>query len=283
MIEEVDSNAWPSCRDKAPKERLNIVEFYHKVLWTSQQQSYCSDINQKRRVQFSPNPPDIYEYEPEYNRGLLPKYFKKKKFQYHLGDEHYPHNIIHTQHHHTVCSNKAPVKQLTKPRSLSDFRPIPNQQFNRQEKQHSSEYDLTSPPNLSMIFTPPTTNCTPILIESAVSTVPTNNDYSNSNDPLAPYPGYSNQEEEDNSTRLKQSHYKAFRKKLVSSLRNSETSLLIKKSDEQLPEAADFKSDSGHTARKFIHCTLQKLKYSSRSIIQRRTSVVTLRKKLSFL
>lgn len=135
--------AWPS-----DERRFNVVEFYHKILWASQQ---CEEgsIREKggNRVTFSAEPPVIYEYEPEYSypTNKRTSYFNYRNFRppppsWQQGEERNYH------HHHypqppIIIRNKEEEEEeedlslfqnhrLMKTRSLSEFKPIPNGDFN---------------------------------------------------------------------------------------------------------------------------------------------------------
>lgn len=55
------------------KNKLNVVEFYHKILWDNQQLEPFP-LKHGRIVSFLTDPPTIHEYESEYNRGLAFSY-----------------------------------------------------------------------------------------------------------------------------------------------------------------------------------------------------------------
>lgn len=70
---------WPSEHER---NRINVVDFYHKVLWASQQYTELLPTKNDRRVSFSADPPIVYEYEPEYSKCQLLNYrtiFQKAK------------------------------------------------------------------------------------------------------------------------------------------------------------------------------------------------------------
>ncbi|CEP15678.1 hypothetical protein [Parasitella parasitica] len=146
--EDQDLKAWPS--DYFGREKFNIVEFYHKILWASQQplqqqqQQYQhyedhSEVIQKR-VTFSVEPPEIYEYEPEYSTEttatttahIFADYFRRKF--HHSGNEDYV-PIENQQPPMPLDEDCFKEKTVVRVRSLTEFNPVPNQFYQNQELQ----------------------------------------------------------------------------------------------------------------------------------------------------
>ncbi|KAI9474291.1 MAG: hypothetical protein EXX96DRAFT_652972 [Benjaminiella poitrasii] len=141
-------NAWPNSYKK--RHSVNVMEFYHKILWDSQHQQQQSESDtlkdENRRVRFSAEPPEIYEYEADDTGYPLPDYTcifprrSESSFYYCLLDEN--KSMIHLKQlqKHIVTiednihfdgdkSQDYQYNRLKKSRSLTDFRPIPNHQF----------------------------------------------------------------------------------------------------------------------------------------------------------
>lgn len=149
-------------------KKFDIVEFYHQILWASQQQQEqqqqqpnCEEEEKstkrqnKKRVRFSKNPPMIYEYEPEYikNRLFDYSYFKRKFHQYYHSTQQIDEGRLLKQRiaqqeqqkqqyvYQPPTTAKVVIEEviidkyyqhnhrLMKTRSLSEFRPVRNQQF----------------------------------------------------------------------------------------------------------------------------------------------------------
>ncbi|GAA5795995.1 hypothetical protein HPULCUR_001360 [Helicostylum pulchrum] len=136
MLSEQDNlKAWPS--DVTSK--FNVFEFYHKILWASQQceEEQVVPIKKKGcRVTFSLEPPIIHEYEPEFtntNKTCIHYYqsFKRKFHQVKKEQEKYFYPTIEDDE--MYYQNR----RLMKTRSLSDFKPIPNQLY------HPNNHELT--------------------------------------------------------------------------------------------------------------------------------------------
>ncbi|KAG0938864.1 hypothetical protein G6F57_006560 [Rhizopus arrhizus] len=82
---------WPSDHQR---NRINVVDFYHKVLWASQQYTELLPAKNNQRVSFSADPPIVYEYEPEYSKCQILNYrtiFQKAKLykqEFHFYEKH---------------------------------------------------------------------------------------------------------------------------------------------------------------------------------------------------
>lgn len=122
MVDNLD--AWPS-----DDRKFNVVEFYHKILWASQQCEQVVPTTKKgNRVSFSTEPPVIYEYEPEYsNTNKRTSYFNYQNFKSRQGDNYYySQPPMDDYDDDSLYQNR----RLMKTRSLSEFKPIPNHNFN---------------------------------------------------------------------------------------------------------------------------------------------------------
>lgn len=140
-------DAWPS-----DDRKFNVVEFYHKILWASQQcEQVVSTIKEKgcNRVTFSTEPPVIYEYEPEYsNTNKKTSFFNYQNFKSQQGDcYYYSQPLMNDYDDDNLLQNH----RLMKTRSLSEFKPIPNQDFNTSSLapcyQSSMDDDNDPPPS----------------------------------------------------------------------------------------------------------------------------------------
>ncbi|KAG2235327.1 hypothetical protein BDF21DRAFT_428919 [Thamnidium elegans] len=127
MLTEQDNlKSWPS---DVPTSKFNVFEFYHKILWASQQcEEQVVPIKKKGcRVTFSLEPPMIHEYEPEFintNKTCIFDYQSfKRKFHQAKEQEKYFYPTIEDDE--MYYQNR----RLMKTRSLSDFKPIPNQMY----------------------------------------------------------------------------------------------------------------------------------------------------------
>lgn len=276
-----DVDAWPS--DFLEKEKFNIVEFYHKILWASQQeqeqyQHYEDHNKTRKRVTFSVEPPEIYEYEPEYTTStstssFLSDYFKRKL-----------HPIQNEQFPTKRLSPKLPVppllledyfkdKTIVRVRSITDFNPVPNQ-FYKQQQEAPAYHDAmhTFDPtfmHIDMSFEIEhqedmyaLSTCAPADLEDSIAML------------SSPPPSYSDQE---CMIKRKKSLTSGLRKKISLNFWSSHNG-------ESAPSTTSTTTTDCNTAeKKGIIRTLRKIKSSPRLTIQRRASVASLRKKASFL
>ncbi|KAI8875812.1 hypothetical protein K501DRAFT_280012 [Backusella circina FSU 941] len=123
---------WP--RNSSYGTRINVMEFYHKILWDSQNNSETNTENDtriKRRVRFSQEPPEVFEYEPEetkyrsfFDYHSLARKQKKLRLD---TKEKYPHKEIASVKDISPILSYKTLRANT--RSISDFRPIINDQF----------------------------------------------------------------------------------------------------------------------------------------------------------
>ncbi|KAF1799947.1 hypothetical protein V8B55DRAFT_1367889 [Mucor lusitanicus] len=277
-----DTSAWPS--DCCEKEKFNIVEFYHKILWASQQeqeryQHYEDHHNKTRkRVTFSAEPPQIYEYEPEYTTSTLTTSFLsgyiKRKLRP-VQNEQFPTKRPQP---------KSPVppllledyfkdKTIVRVRSITDFNPVPNQFYKQQQQQEAPAYhesmhtfdptfmhidmsfDIEHQEDMYALST-----CAPADLEDSITTL------------SSPPPSYSDQE---CMIKRKKSLAGGLRKRISMNFWSSHSG----------ESASSTSTDSNTVAaeKKGIIRTLRKIKSSPRLMIQRRASVASLRKKASFL
>ncbi|KAG2206840.1 hypothetical protein INT47_007596 [Mucor saturninus] len=126
--------AWPS-----DEKKFNVVEFYHKILWASQTSPIDEACHGNRRVTFSTEPPVIYEYEPEYPQRYS-DHFKPPPSSRHSGENY--NSYYYYLQPPTSPQDKEEEEdddvdfsffrnhRLMKTRSLCDFKPIPNGDFN---------------------------------------------------------------------------------------------------------------------------------------------------------
>lgn len=151
-------SAWPSDKyyNQTTLKKFNVVEFYHQILWASQQYEVEEETNKNKRkvVTFSTDPPIIHEYEPGYSKNCLFDYsfFKRKFHQHYHSDEEEEDRLLkqrpqqkqYVYHPPVAASDEEAEEQydqhshrLMKTRSLSEFRPIRNQQINNNQEKRS--------------------------------------------------------------------------------------------------------------------------------------------------
>ena len=144
MTDSLD--CWPS--DHAKRSTLgkkhNLVEFYHQILWASQSNDQQQTNKKGCRVSFSSEPPTIHEYEPEYNKSKLIfldyQIFRKRSQHHsqHLKDEQHQFLSSKQSEKDIEESNDSIEKEyldhqpLATRRSISEFQPIRNSQYRHQ-------------------------------------------------------------------------------------------------------------------------------------------------------
>jgi hypothetical protein len=229
---------WP--RNNSHGTRINVIEFYHKILWDSQNKCEPNteeDSKVKRRVRFSQEPPEIFEYEPEetkHRRFFDYQSLARKQQKLSLDTkEKYPHKEI------ALVKDLPPVPSYktlrANTRSIGDFRPIINDQFK-------------APPYSIDAF-----NSSHRFIFSTYYA----NSLSNTPQEPPPYKEYENiLFRNENGQRKKPSD--------------------IQTSTNQLPYKEKTNSSS------LVFNTLRRIKSSPRLLLQRKASVVSLRKKVLF-
>jgi hypothetical protein len=272
--EKQDLNAWPS--DCFEKEKFNVVEFYHKILWASQhqQQEYQRYEDQNKiawkRVTFSLDPPEIYEYEPEYTKAttsFFPDYFKRKF--HNLENEQYSTRKIQQQSSIPLDEKNFKDVTIVRVRSITDFNPVPNQQYNQQQQQQQvpSYYESmqafdSSFMHIDMSFEREqqeemyavSCSSSAVMDESIISSPP---------------PSYN----EECVIKRKMSLTSGLKRRISMKFWSSNSN----------DTGGNSSSCSNTTEEKGLVRTLRKIKSSPRLMIQRRASVVSLRKKASFL
>lgn len=144
-LEQDNLKAWPS---DVTTSKFNVFEFYHKILWASQQcEEQVVPIKKKGcRVTFSLEPPIIHEYEPEFtntNKTCVFYYqsFKRKFHQATKEQDKYFYPTIEDDE--MYYQNR----RLMKTRSLSDFKPIPNQLYHPNHELTRSSYSVYDIPH----------------------------------------------------------------------------------------------------------------------------------------
>lgn len=268
--EKQDLNAWPS--DCLEREKFNVVEFYHKILWASQQQyQHCEDQNKinRKRVTFSEDPPEIYEYEPEYTKtttSFFSEYFKRKS--HNLENEQYPTRKIQQQP--SVPLDEECFKDITivRVRSITDFNPVPNQQYKQQQQQVPPYHESMHAFDSSFMHTDMSfemeqqeemyalSSSSPAVIDESIIS--------------SPPPSYN----EECIIKRKKS--------LTSGLKRRISMNFWSSNSNNTGGNSSSSSYSNTAEKKGLIRTLRKIKSSPRLMIQRRASVVSLHKKASF-
>ncbi|KAK4511124.1 uncharacterized protein ATC70_012335 [Mucor velutinosus] len=279
-----NTSGWPS--DCFEKEKFNIIEFYHKILWTSQQeqeryQQYDDHNKPRKRVTFSAEPPQIYEYEPEHTTStlttsFLSEYIKRKLYP--VQNERFPTKRPQQK------SPKPPLllgdyfmdKTTVRVRSITNFNPVPNQFYRQQQEQQQQEaptycksmhtfdstfmhmdmsFDIEHQEDMYALST-----CAPANLEDSITTVP------------SPPPSYNDKE---CMIKSKKSLTGGLKKRISMNFWSSHSG----------GSASSTTTDSNTAVaeKKGIIRTLRKIKSSPKLMIQRRASVASLRKEASFL
>lgn len=121
MIENDDLNAWPSDYQHR-SAKYNIIEFYHKILWNSQQQEIGESEKIGRHVTFSKDPPKIFEYASEYDSShsstLFSSYHSLFKNRFIEKPDVYPiKQVLHASYYNTTSAYR------------QSYKPIPNDSY----------------------------------------------------------------------------------------------------------------------------------------------------------
>ncbi|GAN01458.1 hypothetical protein MAM1_0007c00891 [Mucor ambiguus] len=278
-----NANAWPS--DCFEKEKFNIVEFYHKILWASQleqerYQHYDDHNKIRKRVTFSVEPPQIYEYEPEYTTSTLTTSFLSgyiKRKLHPVQNEQFP--TKRPQQKLSVppllLDDYFKDKPIVRVRSITDFNPVPNQFYKQQQQQQKI------PAYRESMHT----------FDSTFMHIDMSFDIEHQEDMYALSIGAPAELEEDSITTQSSPPPSYSDQECMIKRRKSLTGGLRKRismnfwSSHSGESASSTSTDSNTVAaeKKGIIRTLRKIKSSPRLMIQRRASVVSLRKKASFL
>ncbi|KAI8070660.1 uncharacterized protein B0P05DRAFT_550600 [Gilbertella persicaria] len=122
------------------EDRINVIEFYHEVLWESQQ-DYIDTIqtHNEKRVSFSSEPPKVYEYEPEPSGTLY--LFDYEIYKQTIQQQEEEDESTLFDFYHDNSSFQFP--KLTSP--SHDFRPIVNQAFLHHRNDSFIHSPLASP------------------------------------------------------------------------------------------------------------------------------------------
>ncbi|KAL9540909.1 hypothetical protein MBANPS3_009417 [Mucor bainieri] len=266
-------------------QKQDAIEFYHKILWASQQeqerhQHYEDHNKTRKRVTFSAEPPQIYEYEPEYTTSTMATSFLSGYIKRKL------HPIQNEQFPTKRPQQKLPVpplllddyfkdKTIVRVRSITDFNPVPNQFYKQQQQQHDEaptyhesmhtfdstfmhidmSFDIEHQEDMYALSID-----APADLEESITTL------------SSPPPSYNDQE---CMIKRKKSLTGGLRKKISMNFWSSHSG-----------ESASSTSTNPNAVaaeKKGIIRTLRKIKSSPRLMLQRRTSVASLRKKASFL
>ncbi|CEG79742.1 hypothetical protein RMATCC62417_14171 [Rhizopus microsporus] len=108
------------------KNKLNVIEFYHKILWDSQQLEPLPSKH-GRRVGFSTDPPIIHEYESECSGDLAFSYYSSSRITEVYCKEGIQHKMATAQGSDTQNDNNQRKKRLR-----SKFGSISNMQSDSQ-------------------------------------------------------------------------------------------------------------------------------------------------------
>lgn len=116
------------------KNKLNVIEFYHKILWDSQQLEPLPSKH-GRRVGFSTDPPTIHEYESECSGDLAFSYYSSSQITELCYKEGIQPKMTTAHESDTQNDNN----QRRRKRSRSKFVPISNMQSNSQPQGFSMD------------------------------------------------------------------------------------------------------------------------------------------------
>lgn len=148
MFIEDDDNLISLPSDNS-RDKLDLAEFYHKILWASQQfeEQLAMPIKKKgRKVTFSLEPPIVHEYEPELISNTNKTYaFNYQTIKRNLDQGKEKYYYCSTIPSDELCEQNV---RLLKTRSISDFKPISNGLY------HSNGNTEATSPNYNGFNTP---------------------------------------------------------------------------------------------------------------------------------